>query len=154
MSACARSFGVSVNSLYSDIAHNAKDQVVDPLTKSTMAKEQLVWLIKKGDLILSSEPKIVKTTFNRNFTEQDTRTGRFQIFAFDGGDLPDRLANAQNGSPFLFLFSVVLPANPAKSYLLSVKSNMTSILFLYNNFPPVDLLPIACRTMLRNSPLH
>jgi hypothetical protein len=154
MSACARSFGVSVNSLYSDIDHNPKDQVVDPLTKNTMAEKQLVWLIKKGDLILSNEPKIVKTTFNRNFTEQDTRTGKFQIYAFDGDDLPDRLANAQNGSSFVFLFSAFLSANLAKSYLLSVKSNMTSILFLYNNFRPVDLLPIACRTMLRNLPLH
>jgi hypothetical protein len=119
MSACARSFGLSVNSLYSNITHNTKDRVVDALTNTPMAKEQLIWMIKKGDLILSNEPKTVKSSFSKNFTEQDGRTGSFRIYAFDGDDLPDRLANAQKGSSFSLLpLPVVLSANPTRAITL------------------------------------
>lgn len=97
MSACVRSYGLSVNAPFSGVAHNTKDLVVDPLTNATMAKGQLKWLVKKGDLILSNRPKETSYTFTINFTETGSRKGNIPIYAYDGDDLPDRLSNSRSG---------------------------------------------------------
>jgi hypothetical protein len=83
---------------FSNIIHDVRDRVEDPLAP-IMAKDQLLWLIKKEDLILSNEPKEVTGTFTKNFTESGPRNGTIPIYAYDGDrdDLPDRLANAENG---------------------------------------------------------
>ena len=57
-----------------------------------------MWLIRKGDLILSNQPIEVKVTFAINFTETGLRAGTVPIYEYDGGDLPDYLSNAQRGS--------------------------------------------------------
>lgn len=83
---------------FSDITHDVRDRVEDPLVP-IMAKDQLVWLIKKEDLILSNEPKEVTAPFTVNLTETGPRNGTIPIYAYDGDRdrLPDRLANAENG---------------------------------------------------------
>jgi len=97
MSACPQSYGVSVSASYSHIEHHSQDQVVDSLTKTAMAKEQLMWLIKKGDLILSDQPKVVRRWFTMNFPEQGPRRGMIPIYAYDDDDIPERLGNSKNG---------------------------------------------------------
>ena len=97
MGACPRSYGVSVSESFSEIRHNDQDHFVDPLTKKSMAKEQLMWLIKKGDLILSDEPRVVKQSFTKNFSEMDLRKGTIPIYAYYDDDIPGRFANSQNG---------------------------------------------------------
>jgi hypothetical protein len=98
MSACARSYGVPAYAPISDVAHSTNDLVMASFTKTAMAKEQLMWLIKKGDLILSNRPREVKGTFAINFTETGPRTGTVPIYEYDGGDLPDHLSNSRRGS--------------------------------------------------------
>ncbi|PMD13032.1 hypothetical protein NA56DRAFT_447313 [Hyaloscypha hepaticicola] len=63
-----------------------------------MAKNQLLWLIKEEDLILSNEPKEVTVPITLNITETGPRNGTIPIYAYDGDRdrLPDRLANAEN----------------------------------------------------------
>lgn len=101
MSACPRSYGVSVSEVFSETRHQGKDLVIDPHTGKLMAKEQLMWLIKKGDLILSDEPKVVKQQFTKNFSATDQRKGQINLYAYDYDDLPERLWNAQNGNLML-----------------------------------------------------
>ena len=97
MSACPRSYGVSVNAPFSVIAHHPGDRVTDPLTMIDMAEGQLKWLITKGELILSDTAKEVTAVFKKNFTATGPKTGSFPIYAYDFDDPPDRLFPARNG---------------------------------------------------------
>lgn len=99
MSACARSYGVCPRVAYSEIVHDKRDLIEDPLTTTAMANDQLIWLIKKDDLILSSEPKEITADFIQNFTETSARAGTLVIYAYDGDRdrLPDRLVNSESG---------------------------------------------------------
>jgi len=58
-----------------------------------MAKDQLMWLIKKEDLILSNKPKEVAATFTKNLTETGVKTGTIPVYVYDGdrGRIPERL---------------------------------------------------------------
>ncbi|KAH0538333.1 hypothetical protein FGG08_005068 [Glutinoglossum americanum] len=96
MSACPRSYGVSVSQSFSEIQHDDQDYFVDPLTKTPMAKEQLMWLIKKGDLILSDEPKVVKQWFTKIFSETGPREGKIPLYAYSEDDIPERTFDSQN----------------------------------------------------------
>jgi hypothetical protein len=102
MSACPRSYGVSVSESFSEIRHDDRDLVLDPLTKTPMAKEQLMWLIKKGDLILSNDPMVVKRGFTMNFSEMSPRKGIIPIYAYDYDDIPPRFCGAKNGRLIFF----------------------------------------------------
>ena len=97
MSACPRSYGVSVSESFSEIHHGIRDRFVDLITEAPMAKEQLLWLIKKGDLILSDEPKVVTHIFNKSFTETELRAGTIPIYSYDDDDIPERFANSERG---------------------------------------------------------
>jgi hypothetical protein len=55
-----------------------------------MAKEQLLWLIKKGDLILSDEPKVVRQIFNKTFSKTEPRIGTIPIYSYDDHYPPER----------------------------------------------------------------
>jgi hypothetical protein len=101
---------VSVHAPFSNVTHDLKDLVPDALTKTDMAKDQLLWMIKKEDLILSNQPKEVTSIFTKNFTATGPRTGTISIYAYDGDRdyLPDRLANSQNGSLTSSLLAVCL----------------------------------------------
>jgi hypothetical protein len=81
--------------------------MIDPLTRIQMAEGQLLWLIKKGDLILSDQPKESTTTFNINFMEGRLRTGAIPIYAYDDDVLPDRLADSQQGPLFHSLLGAI-----------------------------------------------
>ena len=102
MNACPRSYGVSVSEPFSETRHRHQDLVVDPYTKAAMAKEQLMWLIKKGDLILSDDPKVVNQQFTKSFLETDLRKGQLPIYAYDNDDIPERSFNSQNGKLIFF----------------------------------------------------
>ena len=70
---------------------------MDSTAGKPMAKEQLMWLIKKGDLILSANPAEVKQVFTKAFSETDARNGYLCIYTYGHDDIPNRLANAENG---------------------------------------------------------
>jgi hypothetical protein len=104
MTACPRSYGIAVNLPFSGIKNVQKDLHVDPLLKIAQAKEQLIWMIKKGDLILSNWSREVVGGFTQNFLETGTRTGSLPIYTYDhDDDLPDRLGNCAGGLYFRLL---------------------------------------------------
>jgi hypothetical protein len=97
MAACPRSYGVTINQPFSVIGCDQRDLVTDTLTKKPMAASQLKWLIKKGDLVLSDEPKAPRAPLTINFTADSPRLVAIPIYAYDGDQLPDRLSNSKNG---------------------------------------------------------
>jgi hypothetical protein len=69
----------------------------------------MMWLIKKGDLMLSNEPREVRGFFTINFTKARFMTGTVPVYAYDGEDTPDRLSNSEEGSWFC-LMSILMPS--------------------------------------------
>jgi hypothetical protein len=99
MRPCDQSYGLSVNAPFSEITHDIRDLTIDPVTTTAVAKNQLVWLIKKEDLILSNQPTEATATFSKNFNTNSPRTGTVPIYMYGGDryDIPQRLANSRNG---------------------------------------------------------
>jgi len=102
MTACPQSYGISVNEPFSDALHDDKDRIVDPVTKMLMAKDQLRWLIKKGDVILSDQPKVTRKWFTISFQEGGPRNGTIPIYSYDYDDLPERCCDSLNGKLIVF----------------------------------------------------
>ncbi|KAH0556727.1 hypothetical protein GP486_005482 [Trichoglossum hirsutum] len=96
MSACSRSYGISVSEPFSNVIHDNRDRVTDPINNTITAKDQLRWLIKKGDLMLSNQPKIKREWFTISFQEHSPRDGAIPIYSYDYDDLPSRCGNALN----------------------------------------------------------
>ena len=110
MIACPRSYGITVSKPFTAIDHSKNELSVDPVTGKPMAKDQLMWFIKKGDVILSNEPRIVEESFAKIFSENDLRRGEIPIYAYDDDDIPERFANARNGKFILIGHSSMIYA--------------------------------------------
>ena len=108
MTACPRSYGISVSEIFSEILHDARDRFKDPITNTPMAKEQLKWLIKKGDVVLSDQPKMARRWFTIAFQENGLRNGTIPIYSYDYDDLPERSGDSLNGKPRVIVHSFIL----------------------------------------------
>lgn len=93
---------MSHNTSFSEISHESEDHFKDRLTGAVMARDQLVWLIKKDDLILSDKSKKETFTFEVNFPKNGPKMRDLLVYTYDGPreTLPDRLSNAENGASF------------------------------------------------------
>lgn len=94
MSACPRSYGISVDEQFSEIDHDSRDRTQDPYSKQDLAKDQLKWLIKQGDLILSDEKREVTTPIEKAFLEPGSMVSNVAIYTYKEDDLPTRLDDA------------------------------------------------------------
>jgi hypothetical protein len=94
---CSESCGISISQPYSAYLHS--DEVIyrDPFDDEWKAKEQMVWLIKKGDLILSNAPKRASVEFCRRFGVRDPRVFITNLITYSGRDTPQSLANVPAG---------------------------------------------------------
>jgi hypothetical protein len=99
MKAWSRYYGVSVDEKFSNIRHDVKDLKFDYMTQTWVAKGQLMWLIKKGDLIISDPqmPPVAEYSFDFMFPETHDRRGSIRIYSYDDEDAPENLADAIGG---------------------------------------------------------
>ena len=97
MLACPRSYGIAIDESYSSILHHIKDRFEDPVSNTVIAKDQLKWLIRKGDVILSNEHKKRQKLITIEFEEFSPKTGKIPIYAFDFDNLPSRLCDSLGG---------------------------------------------------------
>jgi len=100
MSACPRSYGISADIAFSEISHDPEDRIRDSLTKKDVARDQLLWLIKKGDLILSDQVREVSKILEVDFEATKLKRVSIPIYAYDDVDLPDSLKSARNEPSF------------------------------------------------------
>lgn len=96
-SSCRRHYAISVNQQFSAILHHDKDVNIQPRTNQKVAVGQLVWLFKKGDLVLSDEPKEVQYVITVAFNASEDRKGNLKIYSYDDDDPPERIHNSING---------------------------------------------------------
>ncbi|KAH0552831.1 hypothetical protein GP486_006967 [Trichoglossum hirsutum] len=89
---CRRSYGISVSQPWSSFKHSLEDEYDDPFDGEKKAKNQMVWLIKKGDAILSSQPKHASIRLCRRFGVKDPRVFRTSLVVSDEDEAPQRYA--------------------------------------------------------------
>ena len=94
---CSESYGISISQPYSAYLHSDEAIYRDPFDDELKAKEQMVWLIKKGDLILSNEPKRASVEFCRRFGVRDPKVFITNLVTYRGRDTPQSLANVPAG---------------------------------------------------------
>jgi hypothetical protein len=76
-----------------------RHQYYDPITGKTMGKEQMSWIIHRGDLILLSSPDAPDTLLSFILRDTDEKTFTIPIYQYleDDDDLPVRLKGATKG---------------------------------------------------------
>lgn len=112
MSACPRSYGISADIAFSEIVHDPAERIRDETTMKDVARDQLKWLIKKGDLILSDQMRAVSSSLKIDFKASQPKRGTIPIFAYDDDDLPDSLTHARNEVGLSRLASVDYDLSP------------------------------------------
>jgi hypothetical protein len=81
---CPMSYGITMSQPYSSYLHDKADAYRDPFDAKWKARDQMVWLIKKGDVLLSSQPTEAITKFCRRFSLNDPKLFATNLVAYDG----------------------------------------------------------------------
>ncbi|KAI9764968.1 MAG: hypothetical protein M1840_007890 [Geoglossum simile] len=101
MRRCRRHYGLSVSQPWSTFKHSDADAYEDPFDGERKAKNQMVWLIKKGDAILSSQPKQTSIGLCRRFGVNDPRVFRTTLVTSDDDEAPQRYDAINRSAPAL-----------------------------------------------------
>lgn len=99
MSACSRSYGIAYNETAAIYKYNAADTYRNEVTNTMMALQQLSWLIRRGDLILSDEQREEEKQIQFPFLDAKERKFKILIYEYlhDDDNIPDRFETGQNG---------------------------------------------------------
>jgi hypothetical protein len=97
LKACPSNYGLLVNEPFSESKSDKQDYYVDRLTKAQMAAQQLIWPIKRGDLVLPGDPNISETPFSFKFTSSDPSRWRCQLDIYEYSDEDDDLPSRMKG---------------------------------------------------------
>lgn len=73
MTECPKSYGICVSQPFSPYLHDPIDKYRDPYDNQDKARNQMLWLKHKGDLILSNRPAISSSQLVRKFGTNDPR---------------------------------------------------------------------------------
>jgi len=98
MRKCRRHYGVSVSEPFSSFKHSEADAYIDPFDREKKAREQMIWLIKKGDAILSNEPKQASINLCRKFGRKDPRIFKTYLVSSGDDNAPQRLADVHTAT--------------------------------------------------------
>jgi hypothetical protein len=97
MKSCEKSYGLKLDHQFTGRTHDRRDHYEDTMTGHVMAKGQLTWLIRRGDLVLSDVPKVVEKVIAFNFMRADDRNFALPVYEYSDDDIPDRFETAQEG---------------------------------------------------------
>jgi hypothetical protein len=103
MRKCPRSYGIIVSQPFSPYLHAGQTFYDDPFDGDRKVREQVSWLVKKGDLILSNEAKHAQIEFCRRFGHQDPRVFINRFVSYTGDDTPQSLEELSSGEHFTLL---------------------------------------------------
>ncbi|KIW81283.1 hypothetical protein Z517_04308 [Fonsecaea pedrosoi CBS 271.37] len=93
--ACPRHFGISVSEQFSKIHHEERDITVNPITNSQIVEGQLLWMLNKGDLVLSDTPTTVSQLISLSFRENDKAKRHLTVYSYsDDEDRPNKIKNS------------------------------------------------------------
>ncbi|OCT45382.1 Hsp70 family protein [Cladophialophora carrionii] len=90
MRACLRNYGMRVSQQYSAFKHSARTTTYqDQFDGNTKAGDQMIWLIKRGDLILSNKGNYSSVQICRRFGINDDRFFTTALLANDDDEVPE-----------------------------------------------------------------
>lgn len=95
MRSAARNYGVKTQQPFSAFKHSADTICQDPFDAQQKAENQMTWLVKKGDLILSNTPTYASIDICRKFRAQDSKNFCTNLLANDDDTAPTEYL--QNG---------------------------------------------------------
>ena len=99
MHKCPNNYGIIPNEVFSAAKNNRQDKYKDNVTNRDMARGQISWPIRKGDLLLSDETKVAEKECHFTFLETGNRKFKFSVYEYaDDEDVPTRFQIAQNGT--------------------------------------------------------
>lgn len=71
MIACEKSYAICISQPYSECNHSDQDRYTDGFDGMPKAKDQLIWLVKQGDVLFAGRPNVKKIPFSRKYTPND-----------------------------------------------------------------------------------
>jgi len=91
-------YGVCVSERYSKIHHDEKDIGTHPALGLQVAQGQMLWMINRGDLILSDDPHTVSQVIMTSFKEADSKDRKLTVYSYpDDDDRPTTITNSLDG---------------------------------------------------------
>ncbi|KAF2823206.1 actin-like ATPase domain-containing protein [Ophiobolus disseminans] len=113
---CPRNYGVQLNASFAKGVHDPRDQVTNPVTNHVMASKQLTWLIRKGDLLMAEEVRIIERSLVASFLETGDRVVRLPIYEYLGDDAPERYKTAHEEVEEVALLTVDFSTYPPERF--------------------------------------
>lgn len=90
MATCENNYGIRLATAFSLVENDRDDFFIDPVSKVQMARGQMRWLFRKGDVILSNLPREEHQTFVVQFKENGGKRGEIPIYSYPDEDVPDK----------------------------------------------------------------
>jgi hypothetical protein len=90
---CPKNYGLLLAKEFSLVDNDKRDLEFDKVTNRPMAMNQMQWLFKKGDAILSNQSRKEEQIFLLRLTESGSKTGEIPIYTYPGEDIPTRFQN-------------------------------------------------------------
>jgi hypothetical protein len=86
---CPRNYGLCVSETYAEYKHRSNETVKDEMHGRRVVPEQLIWIVRKGDLILPDQP--LRRTFGLSckFTSSQITSNERVRLTFVGTDIDD-----------------------------------------------------------------
>jgi hypothetical protein len=106
---CPRHYGISVSQIYADWRHNSERTVTDRFHGKQVAPEQLVWLVRKGDVILPDRPILSTFSVECRFTSKQRESGQNLRITFAASAIdnpPPSLFDLPRGTAYLPCFTL------------------------------------------------
>lgn len=88
MRACRRNYGLKSSQPFSAFKHARGTTYQDPFDGDTKAKDQMAWLVKKGDLVLSDKGNYSSVQICRRFGTEESKIFSTPLMANDDDDAP------------------------------------------------------------------
>jgi hypothetical protein len=102
-----RHYGINVSEAFAGYKHNHSEAVIDEFHGRPVVQDQLIWLIRKGDLILPDEPLRRKFAISCKFSFQEVsmnKTVRMTFAASNMDEPPSSLSRLPKSKQNLVLF--------------------------------------------------
>ncbi|KAN0102782.1 hypothetical protein V8E51_011095 [Hyaloscypha variabilis] len=91
---CPKSYGISLSRAYTKRLYSEQDKETSAITNQTLAKGQLTWFIRKGDILQLNKTRIIQEELYWNFVEGQQRYVTLPIYEYLDDDRPMRFENA------------------------------------------------------------
>jgi len=95
---CPRNYGVQLSASFAKGVHDPRDMVTHALTNEVMASKQLTWLIRKGDLLMADEERVIERPLVGSFREGQSRVFNLPLYEYLGDKTPGRFKIAHEGT--------------------------------------------------------